>query len=111
MGRAMIGEALEELEKIVGHSFANRSLLERAVTHSSAAGDSADPPVVDNERLEFLGDAILGMLVSDHLVAAFPAWREGQLSRGRARLVNEVSLSVAAQKLRLGDYLRLGRGE
>jgi ribonuclease-3 len=107
----MTGQALAELEEIVGHSFANRSLLERAVTHSSAAGDSAEPASVDNERLEFLGDAILGMLVSDHLVAAFPAWREGQLSRGRARLVNEVSLSAAAQRLRLGDYLRLGRGE
>ena len=107
----MVGDSIEELETIVGHSFDDRSLLERAVTHSSAAGDSAEPSSTDNERLEFLGDAVLGMLVSDYFLSAFPDWREGQLSRGRARVVSEVSLSAAAQRLRLGDYLRLGRGE
>jgi ribonuclease-3 len=107
----MGGESIEELERIVGHGFDDRSLLERAATHSSAAGDASEPLSLDNERLEFLGDAVLGMLVSDHLLSAFPAWPEGQLSRGRARVVSEVSLSAAAQRLGLGEYLRLGRGE
>jgi len=104
-------QGLAELERIVGHSFRDLSLLERAVTHSSAAADSAESPQSDNERLEFLGDAVLGMLVSDYLLAAFPAWNEGHLSRGRSRLVNSVSLSVAAQRLGLGEHLRLGKGE
>jgi ribonuclease III len=104
-------EAPEELERIVGHCFRDRSLLERAVTHSSAAGDAGESSPADNERLEFLGDAVLGMLVSDHLLTAFPAWSEGQLSRGRARLVNSASLTAAAQRLGLGEHMRLGRGE
>jgi len=107
----MVLSRLEELERIVGHQFRDRSLLDRAVTHSSAATDCGEPSQADNERLEFLGDAVLGMIVSDHLLAAFPAWSEGQLSRGRARLVNSVSLSAAAQRLGLGSYMRLGRGE
>jgi ribonuclease-3 len=102
---------LEELERIAGHRFRDRSLLERAVTHSSAAADSGEPSLADNERLEFLGDAVLGMLVSDHLLGAFPGWSEGQLSRGRSRLVNSVSLSAAARRLGLGEHLRVGRGE
>jgi ribonuclease-3 len=104
-------QELEQLERIVGYRFRDRSLLDRAVTHSSAAGDTADASIADNERLEFLGDAVLGMLVSDHLIGAFPDWKEGQLSRGRARLVNSVSLSAAAQRLGLGEHMRLGRGE
>jgi ribonuclease-3 len=106
----MVLEGLEELERVVGHRFKDASLLERAVTHSSAA-KGRDLALVDNERLEFLGDAVLGMLVSDHLLAAFPGWTEGQLSRGRARLVNSASLSAAARRLGLGEHMRLGRGE
>lgn len=107
----MVLPRLEELERILGYRFGDRSLLERAVTHSSAAADASDLSTGDNERLEFLGDAVLGMLVSDHLLHAFPAWSEGQLSRGRARLVNSVSLAAAAQRLGLGRHMRLGRGE
>jgi ribonuclease-3 len=107
----MVLSRLEELERIVGHRFGDRSLLERAVTHSSAASDAGDSWSADNERLEFLGDAVLGMLISDHLLAAFPKWTEGQLSRGRARLVNSTSLAAAAQRLGLGEHMRLGRGE
>jgi ribonuclease-3 len=104
-------EAPAELDRIVGHCFCDRSLLERALTHSSAAGDAGQSSPADNERLEFLGDAVLGMLVSDHLLAAFPGWSEGHLSRGRARLVNSASLTAAAQRLGLGEHMRLGRGE
>ena len=99
------------MERIVGYSFRDQSLLDRAVTHSSAAGDTGEASLGDNERLEFLGDAVLGMLVSDYLITAFPGWSEGQLSRGRARLVNSVSLGAAAQRLGLGEHIRLGRGE
>jgi ribonuclease III len=104
-------QELEELERIAGHHFRDASLLERALTHSSAAADSGAAGQGHNERLEFLGDSVLGMLVSDHLLAAFPAWSEGQLSRARARIVNSASLTAAAQQLGLGEYMRLGRGE
>ena len=103
---------LDELEQALGHRFRDSSLLQRALTHSSAVADKGgEPSSTDNEPLEYLGDAVLGMLVSDYLVGAFPHWSEGQLSRGRARLVNAASLSAAGQRLGLGRHLRLGRGE
>jgi ribonuclease III len=108
------------LEERLGHKFSNRELLERALTHSSAtpelrganadaAGDSSQ--VSDNERLEFLGDAVLELLASEYLLTAFPEWKEGQLSKSRARIVNAGSLEAAARRLRIGEHLRLGRGE
>jgi ribonuclease III len=108
------------LEERLGHKFSNRELLERALTHSSAipelrgagtdvTGDSTH--LSDNERLEFLGDAVLELLASEYLLAAFPEWAEGQLSKSRARIVNASSLESAARRLRLGEHLRLGRGE
>jgi ribonuclease-3 len=66
---------------------------------------------MDNERLEFLGDAVLGLLATEYLLANFPEWSEGQLSKGRARIVNAGSLEAAARRLGLGEHLRLGRGE
>jgi len=108
----MVLPRLDELEQVLGHRFRDASLLERALTHSSAVADSAgEASPADNEQLEYLGDAVLGMLVSDYLLAAFPKWSEGQLSRARARLVNAPSLSAAAQRLGLGGHLLLGRGE
>src|SRR5437870_12268432 len=108
------------LEERLGHKFSNRGLLDRALTHSSAIpelrGASADAPgdsthLSDNERLEFLGDAVLELLASEYLLASFPDWSEGQLSKSRARIVNAVSLEAAARRLRLGEHLRVGRGE
>ena len=108
------------LEERLGHKFSNRELLEQALTHSSAIpelrGASAEAPgdsayLSDNERLEFLGDAVLELLASEYLLAAFPEWSEGQLSKSRARIVNAGSLESAARRLRLGEHLRLGRGE
>src|SRR6184192_3552211 len=108
------------LEERLGHKFSNRGLLDRALTHSSAIpelrGASADAPgdsthLSDNERLEFLGDAVLELLASEYLLAAFPDWSEGQLSKSRARIVNASSLESAARRLHLGEHLRLGRGE
>jgi ribonuclease-3 len=95
------------LQAALGHSFREPRWLERALTHrSSRAGELGD-----NERLEFLGDAVLSLVVSEYLLAAFPAWDEGTLSKSRARLVNAVALARAAQRLDLGRHLRLGRGE
>ena len=108
----MVLPRLDELEQILHYRFRDASLLARALTHSSAVADGpGEPSSADSERLEFLGDAVLGMVVSDYLLASFPAWSEGQLSRGRAHLVNAASLSEAAQRLGLGRHLLLGRGE
>ncbi len=104
----------------LGYRFSARELLERALTHSSAipelraaGSDEAFFTLLptDNERLEFLGDAVLELLASEYLLATFPEWSEGQLSKSRARIVNAGSLEAAARRLRLGEHLRLGRGE
>src|ERR1700704_7052824 len=107
----------EQLEERLGRAFRNPELLRRALTHSSAIPelrgiDAADvPPPENNEQLEFLGDAVLDLLASEYLVEKFPKWSEGQLSKSRARLVNAQALELAARRLRLGEHLRLGRGE
>ena len=103
------------LEKRLGHKFLRPELLARALTHSSAAperrpGAERDAHQ-DNERFEFLGDAVLELLASEYLVLTFPDWSEGQLSKSRARLVNARTLESAARRLQLGEHLRLGRGE
>jgi ribonuclease-3 len=100
---------LAELEALLGHRFTNRHWLEQALTHRSYRQESG--AALDNERLEFLGDAVLTLLASEFLMARFPEWSEGQLSRSRARLVNGASLSAAASRLGLGGFLRLGHGE
>lgn len=103
---------LAELEAALGRRFRRRDLLERALTHRSRRQETpATPAAEDNEKLEFLGDAVLGALVSEYLVTSFPDWSEGQLSKSRAKLVNATSLYAAARRLHLGRYLRLGRGE
>lgn len=107
----------EQLEERLGRAFRNPELLRRALTHSSAIPelrgvDARDvPPPENNEQLEFLGDAVLDLLASEYLVEKFPKWTEGQLSKSRARLVNAQALELAARRLRLGEHLRLGRGE
>lgn len=110
----------ERLEEQLGYRFERPSLLERALTHSSAvpelranaaAAGQAEAEIEDNERFEFLGDAVLDLLASEYLLERFPDWSEGQLSRGRARIVNEQALQLAARRVGLGDCLRLGKGE
>jgi len=103
------------LESLLGHHFRSAELLERALTHSSwvaehPAQEGASAPD-DNEKLEFLGDAVLTLVVSEALLAAFPEWHEGRLSKGRATLVNAGALAQASRRLELGGHLRLGRGE
>lgn len=94
-----------ELARILGHRFADEDLLRRALTHSS----STDP--ASNERLEFLGDAVLDLVISERLFLARPDWREGNLTRARASMVNTGSLAERARELSLSGYLRLGKTE
>ena len=101
---------MDTLEEKLGYTFQDRSLLEQALTHSSCANESRGK-LQSNERLEFLGDSILGMVVADHLYRNHPDLPEGELTRTRAALVCEESLVEAAQMLNLGAHLRLGKGE
>jgi ribonuclease-3 len=106
---------LENLESALGHRFQNRDLLIRALTHSSRVHEQQAGPVegapADNEQMEFLGDAVLGFLISEALVARFPSYPEGRLSKLKAHLVSAAHLYVVACRLELGQYLFLGRGE
>ncbi|MGD1211793.1 MAG: ribonuclease III [Candidatus Acidiferrales bacterium] len=104
----MTEEERAELEAILGHRFEHLERLERALTHRSHRQDSGG---TDNERLEFLGDRVLGLVASEQLVDLFPQWDAGKLSKGLARLVSASSIHAAARRLRLGPYLRLGPGE
>ena len=98
------------LQRAVGYQFRNPELLLEALTHSSFAQESA-ASVRDNEPMEFLGDAVLTFVVSAMLADAFPDWQEGKLTRARAHLVAAPHLHLIADRLDLGRYLRLGRGE
>ena len=108
---------LDELERALGYRFANRALLARAVTHSSSAnetqpaGNEPEKAQADNERLEFLGDAILGLVVSESLFNRFEGFTEGQLSLLKNHLVSAAHLLAVAHQLELGRFLQLGRGE
>src|SRR5271163_1603041 len=104
----MTPEERAELEAILGHHFEHPEELDRALTHRSHRQSSQG---TDNERLEFLGDRVLGLIASEHLCRSFPDWDSGQLSKGLARVVSATSLHAAAKKLKLGRYLRLGPGE
>ncbi|MBU3054618.1 MULTISPECIES: ribonuclease III [Pseudomonas] len=99
-----MSSTLGRLERKLGHSFKNQDLMVLALTHRSFAGRN-------NERLEFLGDAILNFVAGEALFARFPQAREGQLSRLRARLVKGETLAQLARGFELGEYLRLGSGE
>jgi len=111
----------DRLMERLGYVFRDPNLLDRALTHSSsipelrtARGEDiafTGSQVQDNERLEFLGDAVLELLTSEYLLHNFPEWSEGQLSKSRARIVNAHSLEAAARRLQLGEHLRLGKGE
>jgi ribonuclease-3 len=105
------------LEQSIGHVFVTRQLLQQALTHSSQAREmEAQRPestehTGDNEQLEFLGDAVLGLVTTEELYRRFPQFSEGQLSKLRAHLVSKNHLISVAERLELGRYLRLGRGE
>jgi ribonuclease-3 len=105
------------LEHALGHKFSSPQLLEVALTHSSQAREAeaarilSSERVQDNEQLEFLGDAVLGLVATEELFKRFPQFSEGQLSKLRAHLVSKNHLINVAERLELGRYLRLGRGE
>jgi len=102
---------MKKLEKTIGYTFKNTSLLELALTHSSASNERGKGRLGCNERLEFLGDSILGYFTAEYLFGTYPDKPEGEMTKIRAELVCEQSLARVAEKLGLGDYLRLGRGE
>jgi ribonuclease-3 len=107
---------LSELEAALGHGFANPELLRRALTHRSLANEQANEKgdeiaAGDNERLEFLGDAVLGLAVAEAMFLLHPEWQEGELTRVRAQLVSRQHMAEVAIAVGLGRYLRLSRGE
>ena len=102
---------IKDLENAIGYRFSNITLLQNALTHSSYANERWHDGLRSNERLEFLGDSILGMVVAEHLYKNFPDRPEGELTRMRADMVCETSLAEVAAKLDLGKHLLLGHGE
>jgi ribonuclease-3 len=108
---------LDLLETVLAYNFKDRALLERAITHRSwahekvAPGDERQARKLHNESLEFLGDSVLGLVVSNYLCSSYPGGTEGELSRMKHRLVSAPTLAKASLGLNLGDFLRFGRGE
>ena len=104
-------QQLLSLQQDLGYYFKDTAILCEALRHSSYVNEQHEPALKDNERLEFLGDAVLDLVVTHTLMNRFPETREGDLSRMRATIVNESQLAVVAQRLRVGEHLLLGRGE
>ena len=102
---------MQKLEQKIGYTFRDRRLLQTALTHSSYANERHEEGCESYERLEFLGDSILGHIAADYLYRQEPPIPEGRMTRLRAELVCEASLHRIAQRLELGSYMRLGRGE
>ena len=102
---------IKDLEAAIGYQFHNISLLQNALTHSSYANERWHNSLLSNERLEFLGDSVLGMLVAEYLYRNFPNRPEGELTRMRADMVCETTLAAVANTIHLGDHLLLGHGE
>jgi ribonuclease III len=99
---------LAALEAALGISFPDKEMLRRAFTHRSCVQEGED---ISNERLEFLGDSVLGAVIAEHLYDAYPGWSEGDLTRAKAAVVSEPALAVAARRLEIGKYLQLSKGE
>lgn len=102
---------MKQLEEKLGYSFRDEALLVNALTHSSYANENREEGVPSNERLEFLGDSVLGFVTAKHLYAMSPSLPEGKMTRLRAELVCEHSLYGVGRELNLGEYLRMGHGE
>ena len=104
-------DGLDEIQRRIEYRFRQPRLLLEALTHTSYLNEARIAEGADNERLEFLGDAVLDLVVSEYLLHAFPEAAEGDLSKLRAQLVSEKTLARVAQKIGLGEQIRLGRGE
>ena len=102
---------IKDLEKAIGYTFKNITLLENALTHSSYANECWHNSLKSNERLEFLGDSVLGVAVAEYLFRTFPERTEGELTKMRADMVCEQALANIAERLGLGEHLLLGNGE
>lgn len=102
---------IEEFEKIIGYSFRNKSLISEALTHSSYANEHRLNYISNNERLEFLGDAVLEISISEYLYNRYPDEPEGYLTKMRASIVCEPTLALCSKDIRLGEFLLLGKGE
>lgn len=102
---------IEKLQKNLSYTFKNIELLREALTHKSFVNENPEIPLKDNERLEFLGDAVLDLSISTFLIKNFPYFQEGELSRFKAMVVSEPSLANIAARFELGQYLFLGKGE
>jgi ribonuclease III len=100
-----------QIEQYLNYHFNAKRLLEEALRHSSFVNEQADPNLRDNERLEFLGDAVLNLIIGHILMQRYPELKEGDLSRTRANLVNESQLAEIARSIDLGSHIRLGKGE
>jgi ribonuclease-3 len=100
---------LSDIQQRIGHTFNNAELLERALTHKSYANENRVS--YHNERMEFLGDAVLSLVISEYLMTVCPDSTEGELSRLRAAVVSEPALAAVSREIGLGDYLLLGKGE
>jgi ribonuclease-3 len=101
----------QKLQKIIGHSFKNPELLQEALTHPSLAHEKGGNGTHHNQRLEFLGDAVLQLILTDHIFAMYPDFPEGKLTQVRAHLANRHTLHRRALEIGLGEYLLLGKGE
>lgn len=100
-----------EFENIIHYTFKDRNILDKALRHSSYVNEQSDSSLEDNERLEFLGDAVLNLIIGDLLMHRFSQLNEGDLSRMRSSLVNETQLAQLAKSINLGDVIKLGKGE
>ena len=107
----MAALAFEDIQESLEYAFKQQALLCEALTHRSFSQTQPQSVSPHNERLEFLGDAVLGLVVSESLAAIFPNYTEGELSKIKAGLISRATLSKAASRLQLGQWLRLGRGE
>ena len=105
------GSEFEPLERRIGYRFRDRGLLEHALTHRSRVHEDASGGVFDNESMEFLGDSVLGFVIADMLFRQFPQHNEGQKSKLKASIVSATSLARLGEKIGLGEFLILGRGE
>jgi ribonuclease III len=105
------GSELEPLERRIGYRFRDRGMLEHALTHRSRVHEDASGGVFDNESMEFLGDSVLGFVIADMLFRQFPHHNEGQKSKLKASIVSAASLARLGEKINLGEFLILGRGE
>lgn len=102
---------MEELQNLLGYRFNDEHLLLRALTHSSYSNENKKEKLKNNERLEFLGDSVLGLIISEFIFSHYMTLEEGQLTKIRAKIVCEASLGTASRALRLGEFMLFGKGE